>query len=167
MNKNFVLVAATVIFQEIDGKLLWFIAKEAEGEDWTFPKVIVRKGESSVRAALRMVGQKASMSTRVLEEIGRTGGVTTLNGKTVPRRYIYYLMVARHVGTEAIGFVESEWCDYAKAAKKLISKTDLAMLKDGRQVLKDWKKEHDGRGYDEDDEEESEFPEEPAETPAA
>lgn len=163
MNKNSILETATIVYKEVDGKIFWFIVKQSEDGDWEFPRVVVRKGESSVRAALRMIGQQAAMNTRVLEEVGRIGGVATLNGKTVPRRILYYLMVARYVGNEAIGFLESDWCDYTKAAKRLVGKTDISMLKDAREVLKVWKKEHAGREFE--DEEEEMFPESTDEVP--
>jgi ADP-ribose pyrophosphatase YjhB (NUDIX family) len=83
------------IFRENRGTLKWFLVKHNGEEEWEIPKVLVRKGESSVRAVLRMMGEKGNMTTRVLEEAGRFGGITTVNGKKLPQRHIYYLMLER------------------------------------------------------------------------
>jgi hypothetical protein len=129
VNKNMVLVSGACIFKEARGNIKWFIVKQNGEDDWEIPKVLVRKGESSVRGALRMMGEKGNMTTRVLEEAGRYGGVTTVNGKKLPQRYIYYLMLSRASSGEAIGFSENVWLDFGKAVKKLYSKREKSVLK--------------------------------------
>lgn len=134
INKNLVLVAGACIFKEARGQTRWFIVKQ-NGEDvWEVPKVLVRKGESSVRGVLRLMGEKANMTTRVLEEIGRFGGVTTVNGKKLPQRHIYYLMLAK-AASEAIGFSESAWVENSKMIKMLSSKREKAVLKAAKEEL--------------------------------
>lgn len=143
IDKNIVLVSAAVVFrnQKNKNKLKWFLTKQGADGEWEIPKVIVRKGESSVRAALRMTGEKGSMTTQVLEEVGRAGGVTTINGKILPQRYIYYLMILRSASNEPMGFTQHLWLEYAKAVRKLPSKRERAMLKQARKVFRRWKKE--------------------------
>ena len=87
-----------------------------------------------------MMGEKAGISARVLEEAGRAGGATTINGKTLPQRHIYYLMLTKTTPVESIGFPESAWLDYSNAVKKLSSKREKQMLKSAREVLEKWKK---------------------------
>jgi len=145
MNKNLVLVSAAVVFKEKNRKTSWFLSRQKDSQEWEIPKVLVRKGESSVRAALRMMGEKGGMTTKVLEEAGRAGGVTTINGKTLSQRYIYYLMLLRSDSNEAIGFEKYEWLDYAKATKALSSKREKAMLRQAKEVLKSWKKQKENK----------------------
>jgi len=135
MDKNLVLTSGAIVFKDDKG-LYVFIVKNTEEEGWELPKVIVRKGESSVRAALRMMGEKAAMTTKVLEEVGRSGGVTTVNGKILPQRHLYYLMVHKISGNEVIGFPESLWLEYSKAIKKLSSKREIGMVKSARDMYK-------------------------------
>jgi hypothetical protein len=92
-----------------------------------------------------MMGEKGGMTTKVLEEAGRAGGVTTINGKTLSQRYIYYLMLLRSDSNEAIGFEKYEWLDYAKATKALSSKREKAMLRQAKEVLKSWKKQKENK----------------------
>jgi ADP-ribose pyrophosphatase YjhB (NUDIX family) len=129
INKNLVLVGGACIFKEVRGSMKWFVIKQNGEDKWEIPKVLVRKGESSVRGVLRMMGEKANMTTRVLEEVGRFGGVTTVNGKKLPQRHIYYLMLAKAASSEAIGFSESAWVEYPKMIKMLSSKREKGVVK--------------------------------------
>lgn len=140
MDKNLVLISAAVVIKDDKGKLKYFIIKQPKEDKWEVPKILVRKGESSVRAALRTMGEKGGMTTKVLEEVGRAGGVTTVNGKTMPQRYIYYLMLLKNMASEAIGFEEPMWLEYAKASRKIDSKRERSMLKEAGKMYRKWKK---------------------------
>lgn len=138
--EKLVLVSCAIVFKKGRGKSRWLVTKQADGDEWEIPKVVVRKGESSVRAALRMMGEKGGMTTQVLEEAGRAGGVTTINGKTLPQRYLYYLMELKAPPGEAIGFAAHKWHEYGKAVRKLSSKREKTMLKQARKEYRIWKK---------------------------
>lgn len=140
MDKNLVLVSGAVLFKEVRGNRHWFVVRDADEDIWEIPKVFARKGESSVRAALRMMGEQGGMTTKVLEEAGRSGGVTTINGKTLPQRHLYYLMILLSGTQEPIGFDDYQWLEYAKAVRKLSSKRERAMLKQASVELRKWKK---------------------------
>ncbi|MCH7641557.1 NUDIX domain-containing protein [Patescibacteria group bacterium] len=140
MDTNLVLVSGAVVFKEGRGKRRWFIVMQGEEDGWEIPKVFVRKGESSVRAALRMMGEQGGMTTQVLEEAGRAGGVTTVNEKILPQRHLYYLMVLLSETSEAIGFDKFQWLEYAKAVRALSSKRERVMLRQARKELRKWKK---------------------------
>ena len=145
MNKNTILVSGAVVFDEKIDKCLFLLVGQTSDGSWEFPKVIVRKGESSVRASLRLMGEKGGMSTTVLEEVGRSGGVVTINGKTIPQRHIYYLMILRSSVIEVIGFEDILWAEYSLALKKLTSKREKLMLKQAKQIYKVWKKDKQRR----------------------
>ena len=87
-----------------------------------------------------MTGEQGGITARVLEEAGRSGGSTTFNGKVVPRRLIYYLLLFKNSG-EILGFVEHGWLEYANARKKLSSKTEKDMLKQAKKEFENWQKE--------------------------
>ncbi len=137
-----ILIGGAVVFRDRKGKNQFMLVKQKEGDDWEIPKVTVRKGESSVRAAIRMTGEQAGMTARVLEEAGRSTGTTMVNNKSIPQKYYYYLMINKAGGQDPIGFQETAWLEYALAVKKLASKRDKEMLKGGRDVLKEWEKTH-------------------------
>jgi hypothetical protein len=145
ITKNEILVTGGCIFREVNGKMQWFIVKEPESNNWEIPKTIVRKGESSVRAILRIMGEKGGMSTRVLEEAGRAGGVGVSSGKTLPQRVIYYLMISKKMTGDTIGFSEFLWTDFTIATKKLFSKREKVIFKAAKDELKEWQKRRQKR----------------------
>jgi ADP-ribose pyrophosphatase YjhB (NUDIX family) len=138
IKNNILYVSGAIIFRDYRGKRSYLLIKLGENK-WEIPKVNVRKGESSVRAALRMTGESAGINARVLEEAGRTTGIVIINGKSVSQRYYYYILMQRSA-SEAIGFKDFEWLEYEKATKKLTLKREKEMLKQAKEVLKQWEK---------------------------
>lgn len=142
LGKNLVLISSPIIFKQRKGKAPhWFIVKQKEEGSWELPKVMARKAESSVRAGIRMMGEKGGMSIKVLEEAGRAGGVTSINDKTLPKRELYYLAWLKSESGEPVGFAKSGWFEYANAVRKLASKRERKMIKKARKVYRKWKKE--------------------------
>ena len=141
MNKNNqITVSGAIVFKEYRRKKLFMVVKQTEAGKWEIPKVTVRRGESSVRASLRMIGEMAGMNARVLEEAGRTTAVVTMNGKSIPQKSYYYLLIHK-AGGEILGFQDFVWLEYGKALKKLELKREKDMLRSAKDVLKKWEKE--------------------------
>jgi ADP-ribose pyrophosphatase YjhB (NUDIX family) len=139
--KNLILISGAVIFKDYRGKRTYLLVKPNNEDHWEIPKVTVRRGESSVRAAIRMMGESGGITSRVLEEAGRAAGSALVNGKSIPQKYYYYLMVQKSAG-EAIGFTVFKWMEYGKAIKLLSLKREKDIFKDAKDVLKKWEKEH-------------------------
>ncbi|KKU01409.1 MAG: NUDIX hydrolase [Candidatus Woesebacteria bacterium GW2011_GWE1_45_18] len=137
---NQITVSGAIVFKEYRHKKLFMVVKQNEGGKWEIPKVTVRRGESSVRASLRMIGEMAGMNARVLEEAGRTTAVVSLNGKSIPQKTYYYLLIHK-AGGEILGFQDFVWLEYGKAQKKLELKREKEMLRGAKDVLKKWEKE--------------------------
>ncbi len=136
MKQKLILVGAAVVYKKVKDKPVWFIAKVKEDSDWEIPKTNARRGESSVRSVIRMMGEQAAMNVKVLEEVGRHGGAALVGGNTIPQRTIYYLMVEKEAN-EVLSFLDFDWVDVAKGVRKLKSKKDIAMLKAARDLLKE------------------------------
>ena len=137
---NQITVSGAIVFKEYRRKKLFMVVKQTEAGKWEIPKVTVRRGESSVRASLRMIGEMAGMNARVLEEAGRTTAVVSLNGKSIPQKTYYYLLIHK-AGGEILGFQDFVWLEYGKAQKKLELKREKEMLRGAKDVLKKWEKE--------------------------
>jgi len=142
IKENFVLISSATLFKESRGKIYWLIIKQTDESDWELPKATVRRGESSVRAILRVLGELAGMSVKVLEESGRASASTVIGGKAISEKFLYYLIIFKASAGEILGFNNYEWLDFAKAVKKLASRRDKEMLRKARIVLKTWKKLH-------------------------
>lgn len=141
MKDNQILVSGAIVFKEARGKTLFLIVKQKENSDWEIPKVNVRRGESSVRAAIRLTGEQAGMNARVLEEAGRTTAAGSVNGKPVSQKLLYYLMFQK-AGGEIMGFLDFKWFPYAEVTKKLMLKREKEMVRNAKDVLKTWEKSH-------------------------
>jgi 8-oxo-dGTP pyrophosphatase MutT (NUDIX family) len=137
-----ILVSGAVIFRDYRGKRQFLLVKTRSSEDWEIPKVTVRKGESSVRAAIRMIGEQGGMVSKVLEEASRSSGSAIINAKSIPQKFYYYLMVQKGPSSELIGFDEFKWVEYGDAIKKVALKREKEAFKQGREVLKEWEKTH-------------------------
>lgn len=145
LDKNLVLVSSVIVFRvdKESKKDYWFIVKNSDDDEWQFPRTVVRKGESSVRAGIRMMGEQGAMTIRMIEEAGRAGGVTTINDKTLPQRHLYYVAKLVSESGEAVGFEEGEWLEYAKATRKFASKREKQMLQGARDEVKKWRKQRE------------------------
>jgi len=140
-------MGGAIVFRGNGGKRQFLLVKTKEGGDWEIPKVAVRKGESSVRAAIRLMGEQGGMTARVLEEAGRFAGTVILNGKSIPQKYYYYLMLQKGGSNELIGFSKYKWLEYAEAVKKISLKREKDMFRLAREVLKLWEKTHKIQQY--------------------
>lgn len=130
-----IIVSVPVVFKGSIKNPKWFLVKKNDEKEWELPKTMTRRGESSVRAAIRMMSEQGGFRASVIEEVGRSGGATKVNGRPVSQRYLYYLMTYR-VGGEVLGFEEAEWMEHSKALKKLGVKRDKDMLKTAKKMLK-------------------------------
>ncbi|HJX59312.1 MAG TPA: hypothetical protein VJ481_02010 [Patescibacteria group bacterium] len=139
MKTNQLLISGAIVFKDYAGKRKFLVVKQGENAEWEVPKVTVRKGESSVRASLRMTGEVAGMNARILEEAGRASGTTLINGKSVPVKYYYYLLVQQSAG-EMIGFDKFEWLELKDVIKRVSLKREKEMYKNAKDVLKEWEK---------------------------
>ena len=141
-NNQQITIGGAIVFRDNRGKRQFLLVKTKEEGDWEIPKVIVRKGESSVRSVIRLTGEQGGMTTRVLEEAGRATGTTILNNKSLPQKYYYYLMLQKGGSSELIGFAEFKWLEYGEAVKRVPLKREKDMFRLGREVLKQWEKTH-------------------------
>lgn len=141
IDKSLLLTSVGVVYKGAGKKRTWLLVKQSEDSGWELPNVITRRAESSARAALRMLGEMGGMTAQVLEEIGRSGGVTKVGKKVVPQRHIFYLL--KHISSdgEPVGFEDASWQAYAKAVRTLATKREQTMLRDAQKVLAKWEKE--------------------------
>ncbi|MGA3291628.1 MAG: hypothetical protein ABSC49_00580 [Candidatus Microgenomates bacterium] len=141
-NNQQVSIGGAIVFRDNRGRRQFLLVKTKEDGDWEIPKVTVRRGESSVRSVIRLTSEQGGMSTRVLEEAGRSAGTAIISGKSVSQKYYYYLMLQKGGSSELIGFYDFKWVEYGDAVKKVILKREKDMFKSAREVLKEWEKTH-------------------------
>lgn len=137
-DKGEILIGGAVVFKEVNGKKMFLLSKNGEGE-FEILKSSVRRGESSVRAVIRYTSEQGNMNTRVLEEVGRASGAGNLNNKPVTYKYIYYLLYFK-AGLEISGIGDISWFDYSTSVKKLKLKREKDILKNASGMVKEWEK---------------------------
>lgn len=141
------MIGGAIVFRDNRNKRQFLVVKTKEDGDWEVPKVTVRRGESSVRAVIRLTGEQGGITARVLEEAGRFTGNTIVNGNSISQKYYYYLMLQKGGSSDLIGFLEFKWMEYSVALKKLASKKEKEMLKGAKDVLKEWETTHKVKTY--------------------
>lgn len=127
-------MSASVLYRKVGDGIEWFLIKENDDNGWEVPKTVARAGESSVRAAVRSMGEQGGMRIKVLEEVGRHGGAAKVGSRILSQRVIYYLMLHKE-GNEVLGFAETGWFEPSAALRKVTSKKDKEMLKAARILL--------------------------------
>lgn len=146
-NNQQTLIGGAIVFKDTRTKRQYLLVKTKEDGDWEIPKVTVRRGESSVRAVIRLTGEQGGITARVLEEAGRFVGNTVINGNAVSQKYYYYLMLQKGGPSEMIGFNEFKWMESPDILKKLVSKKEKEMFKSAKEVLKEWETTHKVKLY--------------------
>ncbi len=135
MKEKMILISGAVVYRRQKGeKPVWFIVKQNGSENWEIPKTAVRRGESSVRAVLRIMGEQGGMRTKVFEEIGRGTGSSTVAGRPIPQQFIYYLMFSKDEGN-VLGYEETDWVDHNKLIKRLASKREISIATKAKDLL--------------------------------
>ena len=136
---NNISIGGAVVYKEGRGKRYYWIVADKDG-NWEIPKVTVRRGESSVRAVIRMTSEIVGMNAKILEEVGRHSAVVLVNGKATPQKIYYYLLFLKAV-EEIMGFEKYQWKDFKKATKALELKREKDALKNAEELIKKWEKE--------------------------
>lgn len=138
VKNNQVFVGGALVFKDTGRRHLFLITKGKAG-DWEIPKATARRGESSVRAAIRLTGEQMGMDARVLEEVGRATGAVTVNGRVINQKIYYYIMIYKSAG-EIMGFEDTKWFDFVQAKKSVSLKKEKEALDGARRFLKEWAK---------------------------
>lgn len=141
-NNQQMSVGGAVVFRDNKGKRQFLLVKTDEDGSWEIPKVTVRRGESSVRAVIRLTGEQGGITARILEEAGRYTANSVINGNSISQKYYYYLMLQKGGPGEMIGFQDYKWMEFSDALKKIESKKEKEMFKSARDVLKEWETVH-------------------------
>ncbi|MDO8503857.1 MAG: hypothetical protein Q7S60_04180 [bacterium] len=134
------LVAGIVAYRDKKGQTEWFVVKTNPLSGWELPKMDARRGESSVRAGIRMMDEIGE-SARVLEEAGRATVSTKSNGESVDQKIIFYLARRSTEGMVAIREVEGKWIPYASAKRSLTLVREQRIIQQANAVLKIWIRE--------------------------
>lgn len=136
------LITAATVFRKKKGQIEWLIFKSDPKAPGYLPKGIVKRGESSVGAILRILREDIGMTVEVLEESGRITSSTNKEGARVNERTIYYLIEQSELADKEMlqrSGLTQKWGEYAQVARLLPDK-ERKMLTQARGILKELSK---------------------------
>lgn len=136
------LITGAVACRKRKGQTEWLLVQSAQNSGWEIPKDAVRRGESSVGAAIRFMTEENGLRARVLEEAGRA---TSQAKDGTEEKLIFYLMYLAG-GTDTAAWKEKKkteikWFPYVSAGKKLSLAREKRILKQANNVFREWQKE--------------------------
>lgn len=135
-----VLVSGAVVFRTRGEKVSWLIIKPGNDDVWQLPKSVVRRGESSVRTAIRVLAEMAGLRVRVIEEAGRTTITSRRKGGSLSKKLIYYLVLQKGKDDANKNGTKISWVDFTRARDKLAS-SEKRILIQAKQALIEWQKQ--------------------------
>ncbi|TSC90260.1 MAG: Uncharacterized protein G01um10145_364 [Microgenomates group bacterium Gr01-1014_5] len=135
------LIAGALAFRERSGENEWFLVKSKDNNSLEIPKSDVRRGESSVSAAIRYLKESAGLRITVLEEAGRMNVTIKNNGQSQDARVIVYLMRQGTGKPEFPATLHGSWLKYSSARRKLELAREQKVLGQANDVLRQWQKE--------------------------
>lgn len=140
------LIAGALAYRERSGGVEWFLVKSKDSSaagktgSLEIPKSDVRRGESSVSAAIRYLKESAGLRITVLEEAGRMNVTIKNNGQSQDARVIVYLMRQGTGKPEFPATLRGLWLKYASARRKLELAREQKVLGQANDVLRQWQK---------------------------
>lgn len=81
--------AGGIVFNNQNQVLL---AKHSQNKHWSFPKGWIEEGQTSKEAAIREVKEEGGVEAEIIEKVGDTKYVYTLNGEKIFKVVVYFLM---------------------------------------------------------------------------
>lgn len=133
------LTTGVAVFSKKGAETNWLLVRHPNGT-WELPKSSVRKGESTVGAAIRSLREDYGNLIEVLEEAGRTSTTKVKDGQKVTEKTIFYLAERKGESMQARGEFEEKWQPYANAYRSLGLKREKEILREANKVLKTLRK---------------------------
>lgn len=133
------LTTGAVVFKKNSSQIKWLLVREPNGE-WELPKSPIRRGESSVGAAIRNQREDYGNLVQVLEEAGRANTLKAQNGQKINQKTIFYLAERKEDSMQTGKEFEEKWQIYANATRTLKLKRERDMLRQANRILKELNK---------------------------
>lgn len=129
------LSAGGIVFNK-SGEVL--LTKHSSFGHWSFPKGLIDKGQTPKEAALREVKEEGGVEAEIIDKVGFTKYVYTLEGEKRFKIVTYFLMRYLSGSPEDHDWEVSEagWFSEDEALKKLSFSRDKQLLKVALEKIK-------------------------------
>lgn len=114
-----------------NGKNQVLLTKHSQNKHWSFPKGLIDPGQTSKEAAIREVREEGGVEAEILNKVGYSKYVYTLNGEKIFKVVTYFLMRYQSGDPSLHDFEveEAGWYEVDKALKQLTFSQDQKLLK--------------------------------------
>lgn len=114
------------------------LTKHSQNKKWSFPKGLIDEGQTSEETALREVKEEGGVEAEILDKVGYSKYVYTLNGEKIFKVVTYYLMkyVSGDPKDHDWEMEDAGWFEVEDALKTLDFSRDKELLKKAVEVIK-------------------------------
>ncbi len=126
--------AGGIVFND-KGQVL--LTKHSQNKHWSFPKGLIDPGQTSQEAAIREVREEGGIKAEIVDKVGYSKYVYTLNGEKIFKVVTYFLMryKAGDIKDHDWEVEEAGWFEPAAALKQLTFTQDKGLLKKALQII--------------------------------
>jgi len=126
--------AGGIVFRS--GKVL--LTKHSQNKHWSFPKGLIDPGQTSEEAALREVLEEGGVKAKIIDKVGYSKYVYSLNGEKIFKVVTYFLMkyLSGDHQDHDWEVEESGWYKIDEALKQLTFSQDKQLLRLALEKLK-------------------------------
>ena len=124
--------AGGIVFKE--GRVL--LTKHSQNKHWSFPKGLIDPGQTTKEAALREVKEEGGVEVEILDKVGYSKYVYTLNGEKIFKVVTYFLMkyISGDPKDHDWEVEEAGWYEVDDALKQLTFSQDKQLLKKALEI---------------------------------
>lgn len=107
------------------------LTKHSQNHHWSFPKGLIDPGQTSEQAALREVKEEGGVEAEILDKVGYSKFIYTLNKEKIFKIVTYYLMkyISGDPKDHDWEMEEAGWYEQDAALKQLTFPQDKELLK--------------------------------------
>ncbi len=107
------------------------VTQHSQNKHWSFPKGLIDQGQTTEEAAIREVKEEGGVEAEIVQKIGYSKYIYTLNGEKIFKVVTYFLMKYLSGSPEDHDWEVSEagWYEPEEALKQLTFSQDKELLK--------------------------------------
>lgn len=108
------------------------LTKHSQNKHWSFPKGLIDPGQTSQEAAVREVKEEGGIEAEILDKVGYSKYIYTLNGEKIFKVVTYFLMkyISGNPKDHDWEVEEAGWYEPKAALKQLTFPQDKKLLKE-------------------------------------
>jgi len=126
--------AGGIVFNE-KGQVL--VTQHSQNSHWSFPKGLIDPGQTSEQAAVREVREEGGVNAEIIDKVGYSKYIYTLNGEKIFKVVTYFLMkyVKGNIKDHDWEVSDIGWFSPGEALKKLSFNQDKLLLKKALELI--------------------------------